>query len=174
MDNNNLFKWKDGKTYLIMIGGLIAIIAYYQPILALLLTIALAYLIYQYIITLRDKEREWTKYIEGLAEEFDSATKHAVFNMPFPLVMLEMDGTITWYNTRFIDMMEDKDILNKKIEEFLPKLKLDEILKNPSKKPLEIKYNNRYYEIHYNIVDAKKTISTKGNIIMLYWVDKTE
>lgn len=172
--DNNLFKWKDGKLYLIMIGGLIAIIAYYQPILALLLTIALAYLIYQYIITLRDKEREWTKYIEGLAEEFDSATKHAVFNMPFPLVMLEMDGTITWYNTRFIDMMEDKDILNKKIEEFLPKLKLDEILKNPSKKPLEIKYNNRYYEIHYNIVDAKKTISTKGNIIMLYWVDKTE
>ncbi len=68
-------------------GGLIAIIAYYQPILALLLTIALAYLIYQYIITLRDKEREWTKYIEGLSEEFDSATKHAVFNMPFPLVM---------------------------------------------------------------------------------------
>ena len=74
--DNNFFKWKDGKTYLITIGGLIAIIAYYQPILALLLTIALAYLIYKYIITLRDKEKEWTKYIE--LEEFDTATKHAV------------------------------------------------------------------------------------------------
>ncbi|MCF6462820.1 DHH family phosphoesterase [Clostridium sp. Cult1] len=174
MDNNNLFKWKDGKTYLIMIGGLIAIIAYYQPILALLLTIALAYLIYQYIITLRDKEREWTKYIEGLSEEFDSATKHAVFNMPFPLVMLEMDGTISWYNTRFKDMMEDEDILNENIEDLLPKIKIEDILKNTKKEPLNIEYNNKYYEVHYNIVDGKKSISTKGNVIMLYWVNKTE
>ena len=35
MRYNNFFKWKDGKTYLIFIGILIAIIAYYQPILAL-------------------------------------------------------------------------------------------------------------------------------------------
>ncbi|MCF6464730.1 DHH family phosphoesterase [Clostridium sp. Cult2] len=174
MDNKNYFKWKDGKAYLIMIGGLIAIIAYYQPVLAILLAMALAYLIYKYIVTLRDKEREWTKYIESLAEEFDSVTKHAVFNMPFPLIMLEMDGTISWYNTRFIDMMEDKNILNKKIDEFLPKLKVENILKDTNKDSLEIEYNSRYYEVHYNIIDGKKSISTKGNIIMLYWVDKTE
>ncbi|CCQ92849.1 Phosphoesterase, RecJ domain protein [[Clostridium] ultunense Esp] len=174
MDNKNFFKWKDGRTYLIIIGGLIAIIAYYQPILALLLAIALAFLVYKYIITLREKEEEWTKYIEGLAEEFDTATKHAVFNMPFPLVMLEMDGTISWYNTRFIDMMEEKDILNKKIDEILPKLRVETILKDANKAPLKIEYNNQHYEVHYNIVDGKKTISTKGNIIMLYWVNKTE
>lgn len=174
MDNKNFFKWKDGRTYLIIIGGLIAIIAYYQPILALLLAIALAFLVYKYIITLREKEEEWTKYIEGLAEEFDTATKHAVFNMPFPLVMLEMDGTISWYNTRFIDMMEEKDILNKNIDEILPKLKVENILKDANKEPLNIEYNDQYYEVHYNIVDGKKTVSTKGNIIMLYWVNKTE
>jgi c-di-AMP phosphodiesterase-like protein len=173
MDYKNLFKWKDTKIYLIIIGCLIAIVAYYQPVLAFVWTIALAYLVYHYIKTINDKEKEWTKYIEGLSEEFDSATKHAVFNMPFPLAMLEVDGTISWYNTRFLEMLDEEDILNKKIDELIPKLRVEDILKDDKKTPLDIKYNTKYYKVYYNIVDSKKTISTKGNIIMLYWVDNT-
>lgn len=174
MDNRNIFKWKDGIIYLIMIGVLIAIIAYYQPLLSLLLTVALGYLIYQYIVAIRDKEKEWKKYIEGLAEEFDTATKHAVFNMPFPLVLLEMDGTISWYNTRFKDLFEDEDLLNKKIGELLPQLEVERLLEDEDRKPVEVAYEDQYYEIHYNVVDSKKTISTRENIIMLYLVNKTD
>lgn len=174
MDNRNIFKWKDGIIYLIMIGVLIAIIAYYQPLLSLLLTVALGYLIYQYIVAIRDKEKEWKKYIEGLAEEFDTATKHAVFNMPFPLVLLEMDGTISWYNTRFKDLFADEDLLNKKIEELLPQLEVESLLEDEDRKPVEVAYEDQYYEIHYNVVDSKKTISTRENIIMLYLVNKTD
>lgn len=174
MDNRNIFKWKDGIIYLIMIGVLIAIIAYYQPLLSLLLTVALGYLIYKYIVAIRDKEKEWKKYIEGLAEEFDTATKHAVFNMPFPLVLLEMDGTISWYNTRFKDLFADEDLLNKKIEELLPQLEVERLLEDEDRKPVEVAYEDQYYEIHYNVVDSKKTISTRENIIMLYLVNKTD
>ena len=173
MDNKDLFKWKDAKVYLIIIGCLIAIIAYYKPILALIWAVALAYLIYNYIKTIHDKEKEWTKYIEGLKEEFESVTKHAVFNMPFSLVMLEADGTISWYNTRFLDMIDEEDILNKKIDELIPKLNIEYILKASDKEPLDIKYKDKYYKVYYNIVDNKKTVSTKGNIIMLYWIDNT-
>ncbi|NMB26604.1 MAG: phosphoesterase [Tissierellia bacterium] len=173
MDDKNLFKWKDAKVYLIIIGCLIAIIGYYKPVLALIWAVALAYLIYHYIRTIHDKEKEWTKYIEGLAEEFDSATKHAVFNMPFSLVMLEVDGTISWYNTRFLDMIDEEDILNKKIDELVPKLEVENILNNHKKTPLDIKYKDKYYKVYYNVVDIKKTVSTKSNIIMLYWVDNT-
>lgn len=174
MENKNLFKWKDTKLYLIIIGCLIAIIAYYQPILAFVWAIALAYLIYHYNKTIHDKEREWTKYIEGLAEEFDSATKHAVFNMPFPLVILEEDGTINWYNTRFSAMIDEDSILNNKIGDFVPKIKPEDIIKKDDKKPLDIEYKGKYYKVYYNIVDIKKSVSKKGNILMLYWVDNTD
>ncbi|HHV38263.1 MAG TPA: phosphoesterase [Tepidimicrobium sp.] len=173
MEDKNRFKWKDTKVYLIVIGCLIAIIAYYQPILALIWAIALAYLIYHYIRTINDKEKKWTKYIEGLVEEFDSVTKHAVFNMPFPLVMLEMDGTINWYNTRFLEMIDEEDILNMEIEELIPGLNIDKILKDQKKPPLNIQYKDRCYDVYYNVVDIKRTISEKGNILMLYWVDRT-
>ncbi|NLJ78509.1 MAG: phosphoesterase [Tissierellia bacterium] len=173
MKESNIFNWKDTKVYLIVIGCLIAIIGYYQPILALIWAIALAYLIYHYIRTIDDKEREWTRYIEELVEEFDSVTKHAVFNMPFPLVMLEMDGTISWYNTRFIEMIDEKDILNKGIEELIPELDMEEIAQDQGEASIDIRYKNRYYDVYYNIVDIERTISEKGNIIMLYWVDRT-
>lgn len=174
MVGKNLFKWKDSKVYLIIIGCLIAIIAFYQPILALLLAIALIYLIYHYIVTIRDKEKEWAKYIEGLQEEFDSITKHAIFNMPFPLVILDQDGIISWYNTRFLDMMDEEDILNEHIDDFIPGLKVENILNNPVGTPLEIKYKNEYYGVYYNIVENKKSISTKDRVIVLYWVNKTD
>lgn len=176
MEENNIFKQENTKLYLIIIGCLIAIIAYYQPILALLWALGLAYLIYNYIKTLHYREEQWTKYIEGLSEEFDSATKHAVFNMPFPLVMLEENGTISWYNTRFLDMTEEKDILNEKIDDLVPKLVIEDISKNnySERKPLDIEYKNKHYKVHYNIVENKKSMRTKGNIIMLYWVDITE
>lgn len=176
MEENNIFKQENTKLYLIIIGCLIAIVAYYQPILALIWALGLAYLIYNYIKTLHYREEQWTKYIEGLSEEFDSATKHAVFNMPFPLVMLDEDGTISWYNTRFLDMMEEKDILNEKIENLVSKFNIEDISNDnySKRKPLNVEYRDRHYKVHYNIVENKKAMRTKGNIIMLYWVDITE
>ncbi len=130
MENRGLFNWKDLKLYLIIMGGcLILVIAYYQPILAIIWAGVLAYLIYRYNKIVQSKEREWIKYIEGLSEEFDSTIKHAIFNMPFPLVMVEIDGTISWYNTRFLNMIAEKDLLNKKIENLVPKFKIEDILK---------------------------------------------
>ena len=174
MEQRGLFNWKDLKLYLIVMICLILVIAYYQPVLALIWAVALAYLIYHYNKIIQDKEKEWTKYIEGLAEEFDSVTKHTVFNMPFPLVMLEKDGSIFWYNTRFLSLVDEEDLLNRKIKEFVPKLNLEDVLKGDEKTPLDIQFKDRFYEVHYNIVEIKKTISTRDKIIMLYWVDNTE
>ncbi len=39
--------------------------------------------------------------------------------MPFPLVMLETDGTISWYNTKFLNMIDEEDLLNKKNKKIL-------------------------------------------------------
>ena len=174
MDNRGLFNWKDFKLYLIIMCCLIGVIAYYQPILAVTWAGVLAYLIYRYNKIIQNKEKEWVKYIEGLSEEFDSAIKHAIFNMPFPLVMLETDGTISWYNTKFLNMIDEEDLLNKKIENFVPKFKIEDIIKKNTEEPLNLKYKDKYYEVYYNIVKIKKTISNKDNIIMLYWVDNTE
>ncbi len=174
MRNKNIFSLKDGKVYLIFIGLLIAIIAYYQPVLAVLLALALIYLVYQYVLTIRDREREWTKYLETLTEEFDSVTKHAVFNMPFPLVMLNSDYTISWYNTRFNDMLGQEDILNKRLDTLLPNIEIEKLAKDNKKGYIHVKCKDEHYKVYYNIVENKRSTGNKKDTIILYWVRDTE
>jgi len=175
MTKNKFFKLftPDTKIYLWIIGILIGIIAIYEPKILFFGVLLFFYLIYYYWKNAHIKKAEWTKYIEGLSEEFDSATKHAIFNMPIPLTMVEVDGAISWYNTKFLDMMEEKDILNKKIEDLIPSFNIDEILKEESGAPIEVNFKDKNYKVYYNVVDTRKTTSSNDMIVMLYWIDNT-
>ncbi len=173
MNSKNLFSWSDTKIYLIIIGLMVSVIAFYEPVLALIGGILLAYLIYYNLKKIHEKNKEWAKYLEELSDEFDSATKHAIFNMPFPLVLIDEMGTITWYNTPFLELMVEDDILNERIYELVPGLTIDDILNQEEDEPLNLKYGTKYYKVYTNKVDSKKN-NIKSNIIMLYWVDNTD
>ena len=116
MDIKKYFKFltPDIKACLFVIGVLVFILALYKPIIAFFGVLVLGYLIYYYWKDVHARKEEWTMYVEGLEEKFNSLTEHAVFNMPVPLTMIEEDGTISWYNTKFLTMMEEEEILNKR------------------------------------------------------------
>ena len=174
MKNKKKLKWEDTNNYLIIIGILVFIIGFYQPLLALIGVILLGYLIFYNIKSIYRKKVEFESYIEGLGDEFESATKHAIFNMPFPLVMLGENGIISWYNTPFLKMMDEIELLNEKIDDLIPGLSTDSIFNDQDMKTIKLKYGERNYKIYPNLVDTKKTNSKNNMIVMLYWVDDTE
>lgn len=173
MKSNKLFHWWDSKLYLIALGVMTIIIWIYQPVLGVIAFLVLAYLIYHSYSEADNKNKEMNRYIELLSEEFETAAKHAIFNMPFPLVIIDDKGSITWYNTPFLDMIIDEDILNERIYDLVPGLNLDEFLKNEENQPKKIKYDNKIYLVYPNFVDNKKTASTSNKLTILYWVDHT-
>ncbi len=173
MKNKSFLSWSDTKLYLIVIAVMVIIIAFYQPVLALIGGIILAYLVFYDFRNIHEKNKEWAKYVEELSYEFDSATKHAIFNMPFPLVLIDEVGAVIWYNTPFLELMVEEDILNGRINELIPGLNIEDIIKREENDPLELQYGDRHYRVYPNKVDSKKN-SIKGNIIMLYWVDNTD
>ncbi len=173
MKNRKILQWQDSYIYLIIIGFLIIIISLYQPILSVIGIVLIGYLIFHNIKSTHRKEREFKKYVEGLSDEFESATKHAIFNMPFPLVMLDENRNISWYNTPFLKMMGEIELLNEKISDLIPGLNLDSIFKENDMKPLNIKYGEKNYKVYPNLVDTRKTNSANNMIVMLYWVDNT-
>lgn len=173
MKKKKILQWEDTHIYLIIIGFLNIIMGFYQPLLSLMGFILLGYLIFHNIKSLKRKTKEFQKYIEGLSDEFDSATKHAIFNMPFPLVMLDENRKINWYNTPFLKMMEEIDLLNENISDLIPGLDVEGIFKDNDMKPLNVKFGERNYKVYPNLVDTKKTNSNNNMIVMLYWVDNT-
>lgn len=174
MNNKKKLQWEDSNNYLIIIGILVFIIGFYQPLLALIGVILLGYLVFYNIKSIYRKKLEFESYIEGLGDEFESATKHAIFNMPFPLVMLGENGIISWYNTPFLKMMDEIELLDKKIDDLISGLFTDNIFNDQDMKTINLKYGDRNYKIYPNLVDTKKTNSKNNMIVMLYWVDNTE
>lgn len=160
------------KIYLWIIAIFVIVLFFYNTIIGFVGVLVLIYLIYYYWKNIHEKKQEWTRYIEGLAEEFDSVTKEAIFNMPIPLTMIGKNGNIRWYNTRFLSMMEEKDILDKNIADLVPGMKVEEIFKGNTGL-VEINFKENYFKIYYNIVDSKKTINSNDTIAMLYWIDNT-
>lgn len=172
-NKKNFFKYLNvtTKIYLWIIGILIGIIGIYQYEIALIGLPVLMYLIYYHWKNVHLKKVEWTEYIEGLTSEFDSATKHAILNLPIPLVMVEVDGTINWYNPKFAEIIEYKDVLEKKITEMVPGFNVEDIMEN-KEMVIEANIKDRNYRVVYNIVEDKE--QSKGKyIIMLYWIDNT-
>ncbi len=171
--NKKLIKDREIKTHLVIIGILVVILWYYEPFLAIFFTILLGYLIYDGMKIIKSRREEFVSYVESLSDEFDSSTKHAVFNMPFPLVTLDDKSRISWYNTPFLNMIEGKDILGEHIQDVVPAIKSRDIFKKDNR-PVDIEYRDKSYRIFPNLVDTRKTKSNNEGIVMLYWVDSTE
>lgn len=175
MSNQKIFKFLnfDNKIYLWIIGILILILFFYEPIIASVGVLVLAYLIYYHWKNVHLRKVEWTRYIEGLMEEFDSATKYAILNLPIPFMMVEVDGTISWYNPKFSEIIEKKDILEKNIEDVIPSFNMKDITKEDSDKSIDVIFKDRNYKVLYNIVKVNKKTSNKDYLVMLYWLDNT-
>lgn len=174
---NNLFHWHDDKIQMIIAGIFVIVIAIFKPVIGLIAAIAFAYIIYLNFIGAKEDNKRIDKYVENLSETFESATKHAIFNMPFPLVMIDESGSIIWYNTPFLDMIVEEDILNEKIHELVADFNLSDVLEGNESEPLSVKYDGKDYLVHLNLVDGKKKTASnnnENNIIMLYWVENTE
>lgn len=171
MRDNNIFKWSDRKIYLLALGALTVILAFYEPIVAFISFLVVAYLVYYSIRKSQEKNRELTKYVEGLTDKFDSAAKHAIFNMPFPLVIINESGSVIWYNTPFLDMIVDEEeIINERIYDLIPDFKIEELKKKKENETLDIKYGDTYYKVFPNFVETKN----KKNDIILYFVDHSK
>ncbi|MDP4179516.1 MAG: DHH family phosphoesterase [Bacillota bacterium] len=120
------------------------------------------------------RQNELTKYIEDLTFHIDTATKDTLLNFPLPFVVLELDGTIIWYNPPFRDIFGGKDLLEKTITTFVNELEPKKILDGQAKINKNVIINSRNYNVLGNFVKAEKK-SEKGEfILMLYLLDDTE
>ena len=111
------------------------------------------------------------KNFENIEETIDSLTKQAVFKMPFPMVIINQDGEINWYNSKFIKMLEIEDEPENNILDAISSLNLNEII-SAGDDPLKILYRDKYYQVYVNKVKAKD--SKEREMLLLYWIDRTD
>jgi c-di-AMP phosphodiesterase-like protein len=162
----------DTKIYFLIITLFVAIITFYNIYIGAMGVLVLIYLGYYNWKTQRDRSESWNRYVESLSSDLDSASKHAVLNIPLPMAMVEFDGSIYWYNTKFSEMVGSKGLLGKGIDDTVSGFKLDNILKDKKEMVKEVTIKDRHYKVLYNIVKIAE-LNEERYIIILYWIDIT-
>ena len=185
MQNNNrkVFETLVSRTkiYLAIILILLLVISIEAPIM-IIPSIILYLLVVGYTYYANKKRKsEISETLQDLTLSVDTAAKTSLINSPFPLVILETDGSIIWRSSKFVSEFANIDI-NTYINDLSLDIRSDirnnkettgnrDILK-------EIKIQNKQYKIMGRYVNFKNRNKEKHKkeeyMIILYFIDDTE
>ena len=166
------------KIYLIIIAVLLIIICILKPILIVPSAIIFILIIMYTYWTNQKRMAEVSEHIEDLTLNVDKVSKRTLINSPFPLIIIETDGSVIWKSTKFVSEFRDVEI-NPVLDEIIRDLKLE--IENNTKlrnKQIvqKIEIGNKNYKIigEYVKSKSKSTDRKKEYIATLYFVDETD
>jgi c-di-AMP phosphodiesterase-like protein len=120
-------------------------------------------------------KKQISHYIENLTFNMDLASKDTLVNFPMPLLVIEVDGTIVWYNSKFKSLFMEPDLLEKTAKKISNKLG-DKFYEKYEKDDIKIEesvfINDEYYNILGNLV--KKSKDNDEFIVSLYFINNTD
>ena len=143
-NNKNIFEGIVSRTkiYLIVIAVLLIIICTLKP-KAIPISIAIYIIILLYAIYNNNKRKdEISNHIKELTLSVDNAAKSTLINSPFPLIIIETDGSVIWNSGKFVSTFANIDI-NNYLNDIVKEIKL-KIENNETKQERVI---NNYVQI---------------------------
>lgn len=170
MKNN--YNFKDFLPFFIFGIILILILLFVRPLYGLLGILGLAYVAFLAYNKINSKNEENLKNLENLNKRFDSLTKQAIFDMPFPLVVTDEKAKILWYNTPFINLFNEKDVIGSDLENLIGDIDIANILNSQGERTIPVELNKRFFNIYTNVVENKSE-KGEGRSVLFYLVDNT-
>ncbi len=163
------------RVYLIVIL-VVLIILCFQNIAFIAPSVFLYGVLLAYTFWTNNKNKtELNRHIQELTFNVDTIAKNALINSPFPLVIAEEDGDLTWKSVSFVSEFGNIDIKNilqdvvKEITQELEKNEKSVIYK-------QIKIGKKDYQIIIEGVSSKTKNKKKkiGKMFAMYFIDNTE
>ena len=186
MQNNNrkVFETLISRTkiYLAIIFILLAIICVENTKLIIPSIIVYAVLMAYTLYVDSKRKSEISETLQDLTLTVDTAAKTSLINSPFPLIILETDGSIIWRSSKYISEFANID-MNTYIDDLSAEIKeeIEDRKKNQdTNKDIikQIKVGNRVYNIMGRYVNFKNKDKDKKNkkdyMVILYFIDETE
>src|SRR5699024_1788391 len=116
------------------------------------------------------RAKELQKYVDNVSYSFDSITKNVVFEMPFPIVIVEGDRKIKWHNSFFRDLFPDETLISEEIEKIIPEFSGIEFDNEEIRTSQNVKISDKVIQFYYSTIfdeDHKKCQT------FLYGIDNT-
>ncbi len=164
------------RIYLVVIA-IVLIVLCVQNVVFIIPSIIVYGLLLAYTFWTNNKNKnELDKHIQEITFNVDSIAKNTLINAPFPLVILEEDGTITWKSVSYVNEFGNTDI-NNILKGIIDEIKTEE---NEGEKEQtinrQIKIGKKEYKLIIEIVKAKSRNRKRkvNNMYIIYILDDTE
>ncbi|NLY09464.1 MAG: phosphoesterase [Tissierellia bacterium] len=109
---------------------------------------------------------------EQIYKLLDTTTKNAVFQMPFPLTVIDENNEVIWYNTPFIDLTGNKQMVGISLKKLMPDFPKSFI--DDSTLFSNFFYKGKWYRVFKHHIDTEKSPDLPKKALILYWVEDTE
>ncbi|AWZ49733.1 DHH family phosphoesterase [Clostridiaceae bacterium 14S0207] len=175
MDNRENKFTPTNKMYMLLIAIFIGVLFYYKHrIEASVFFIIYVLLIVYNFKSNKKRENQWKNFVENFSEKMDIANSSTFVNLPFPLVMVDFNGNILWYNRNFCDIVDDKEYLGSNIKEVNKELNVKFILDGRKSKFYDIIINNNYFDVFSTVVYADSYKREKDAVTLFYFYEVTQ
>ena len=172
------------KIYLVIIAILLILICALKPVLIIPAVLVYSGIIaYTYFINQKRIE-EVSEHIKDLTLNVDKVSKRTLINSPFPLVIIETDGSIIWKSKKFITEFADVKDINSILRFIIKDVKLEILNGNKKSNQITQRVNieNKKYKIFGEYVKSKSNEKSaekssdkkKEYTATLYFIDETE
>lgn len=153
----------------IVIAFLLAIIAVYNWVVALLALILLGGI---YLITrktIRERNQEINQLLDAISKSVDQASNYAVQNLPIGIAIIDPQSSLCWANSVFRDWIGDFDD-KQRLESVMPNLNVDKFWGKFGTFFEHI--NGSYYRVVYKYLQTDD--EKEENYLILYFEDITD
>ncbi|WP_270474283.1 DHH family phosphoesterase [Clostridium cochlearium] len=163
------------KGYMIIIAVLVMVVMYQNILLGGFFLIIYILLLFYNIKSSKIRKDQWKEFIENFSYNLDSATRNTLLNLPLPMLILNNNGNIIWYNYSFSKILDGKDVLEMNIKNIIKEFDINKINNNEKYNLENLKIFNGYYNIFINTLDTNSTLADESQkLILLYLSDVTE
>lgn len=123
------------------------------------------------VIQERIKKRESKQYLKGLSKDMNQAADETLTRYPFPILILDNEGNILWYNTALKGIFPEDVPLGNNIKFYVKTINAEEILKRKIELYRDVVINKKHYNIYPRIIKRISPKDQEERTIILYFHD---
>lgn len=161
---------KENYLFILALPLVISIILFFYEKIFATIGLILVVVLYFYIRKIDEHNEDFFQsYIDEMDYSFDEITKNIVFQMPFPIVILEEGKIIKWHNSNFKELFKAKNLIGKSINSFVSDFNEIDFSKE-SDKAITVNIYDKTFEFYYSTIKREKY---GKELTFVYGIDNT-
>ncbi len=119
------------------------------------------------------QRKSFLSFMENFDFCLSDTTGASLVKYPAPVVIIDLEGEIKWYNGNFKSLTGDKEIFGLSIQSLIPEIQVNKLTESQGEFGSVITVGDSSYEIEAKVT-GREDKNRKHKFLILYFIDKTE